>query len=159
MNEGGILDQCYLHESRFYLLSGVTFLEVPPQKFSYIFDQCLKFKNFFWWQSLSISGYKALHFILLCRFECALKWGGTNYMESFIESTLFLFRRHLLISHLENKQRSEEGPSEDRASKYRTWREFFLTVLRIKEKSKVSQKLRDGGARFEYGAWSLSPMQ
>ena len=38
-------------------------------------------------------------------------------MESFIESTLFLFRRHLLISHLENKQRSEEGPSEDRASK------------------------------------------
>ena len=41
-------------------------------------------------------------------------------MESFTESTLFLFRRHLLISHLENKQRSEEGPSEDRASKYRT---------------------------------------
>ena len=72
---------------------------------------------------------------MLCRFECALKWGGTNYMESFIENTLFLFRRHLLISHLENKQRSEESPSEDRTSKYKTWREE-------REKDNESSRIR-----------------
>lgn len=85
-----------------------------------------------------------------------MRW---NKLHGISHQEHFIFIQKTFIDKPFGKQRSEESPSEDRASKYKTWREFFQTVLRIKEKSKVRQKLRDGGARFEYGAWSLAPIQ
>lgn len=52
-------------------------------------------------------------------------------MESLIESTLFLFRRHLLISHLENKD-LKKVQVKTRLPSIRH-EENFQTVLRIKE--------------------------
>ena len=47
MNKEGILDQCYLHESRFYLLSGVIFLEATPPKVFLHLWSVPKILNFF----------------------------------------------------------------------------------------------------------------